>query len=186
MLVQDFDAQAVDEGVRLTWRLVSDGEEPRLRLYRREPRGPEVTLNLAEVSRRTMQYLDTEVQPGKVYEYALAVVQSDGSEVRSRSVAARVRDLALSLRQNEPNPFDPSTRIGFDLPAAADVRIRIHDVRGRLVRRLVLRRETPGRHAVLWDGTDDSGQRLASGLYFCRLEAGGDLRLRRMLLLRRE
>lgn len=71
-----------------------------------------------------------------------------------------------------PNPFNPATTIRFELPAAATVRLAIHDVNGRLVRVLVAGELSAGSHEARWNGTGEQGQRLPSGVYFCRLEAG--------------
>jgi DNA-binding beta-propeller fold protein YncE len=76
----------------------------------------------------------------------------------------------FALHQNTPNPFNPATRIRYDVPASGGrVLIAIYDVSGRLVRALVDRAVDPGERSVVWDGTDDQGARVASGVYFCRL-----------------
>jgi hypothetical protein len=90
----------------------------------------------------------------------------------------------VSLEQNYPNPFNPSTRIVFELPAPAAVRLSVFDASGRRV--AVLRDEsmTAGRHEVLWDGSDAAGRPAASGVYLYRLETGGMVETRRMLLVK--
>jgi hypothetical protein len=91
----------------------------------------------------------------------------------------------LELQPNHPNPFNPSTEIGYGVPAAGgDVRLGIYDVRGRLVRLLVAGFRGPGTHRAVWDGRDAGGRALPSGLYFYRLQLGGESRSRRMLLLK--
>jgi len=76
---------------------------------------------------------------------------------------------ALSLRQNYPNPFNPSTTIAFDLPAAGEVTLTVHDLRGRHVRALVGGALPAGRHEVRWDGRDAQGNPAASGIYMVNL-----------------
>ncbi len=89
------------------------------------------------------------------------------------------------LHQNVPNPFNPSTSISFDVPAAgAELRVAIYDVLGRVVRTLVNERVDAGTHAVRWDGTDDRGQRVSSGVYFCRLSSTHVHQSRKLLLLK--
>ena len=91
--------------------------------------------------------------------------------------------VAFALAQNSPNPFNTWTTIGFSLPAPAACRLAILDLQGRRVRDLLAREELPpGRHRVAWDGTDDSGGELASGVYLYRLRAGGETRTRRLVL----
>jgi spore coat protein A len=89
--------------------------------------------------------------------------------------------LALS---NAPNPFNPSTRIRFALPAAGRVELRIFDVAGRLVRDLASGTFAPGEHEVVWDGKNTAGRRSPSGVYFYRLTAGDAVLVKRMVMLK--
>jgi hypothetical protein len=92
---------------------------------------------------------------------------------------------AFALHPNVPNPFNPQTTISFDIPAAgADVNIAIYDVAGRLVRELVNERRNAGRWSVQWNGEDDRGQRVASGVYFYRMRAGAFVDTKKMVLLK--
>ncbi|MBU1073860.1 T9SS type A sorting domain-containing protein, partial [bacterium] len=89
------------------------------------------------------------------------------------------------LAQNYPNPFNPSTTILFDLPVAGPATLKVFDLRGRLVRSLVDSKWLDaGRHSAVWDGLEDRGQAMASGVYFYRLEAGDYVQTRRMTLIR--
>jgi hypothetical protein len=91
----------------------------------------------------------------------------------------------LALYQNTPNPFNPNTRIVFDVPhAGSAVDLSIYDVTGRLVRRLVNGPHDRGRFTVEWDGRDDGGARVASGVYFYRLAAGNTRLTRKMLMMK--
>lgn len=76
------------------------------------------------------------------------------------------------LRDAYPNPFNPSTTLSFELPAPAAVRLAIFDAQGRCVRRAQLARVEAGRHRWTWDGRDDAGQALASGVYALEFTAG--------------
>jgi hypothetical protein len=88
------------------------------------------------------------------------------------------------LEQNAPNPFNPTTRIGFTVPAGGPVTLTIYDVAGRLVTTLVDRDLPAGRHGVSWHGTDDQGRRVATGVYFYQLRSGGTSLTRSMVLLK--
>jgi len=90
----------------------------------------------------------------------------------------------FALRQNFPNPFNPHTTIRFNVPTAGPVTLSVYDVAGRLVSTVVSRPLAAGPHSVAWDGTDHRGARVASGVYFYRLEAGAHAATRKMVLLR--
>ncbi|HEX7078429.1 MAG TPA: cell surface protein SprA [Candidatus Eisenbacteria bacterium] len=88
------------------------------------------------------------------------------------------------LRQNHPNPFNPSTTISYSLPAEMRVRLVIFDVQGRFVRELVNRAQIAGTREAVWNGRDAGDRPVPSGIYFFRLEAGGASLTRRMVLVK--
>ncbi len=88
------------------------------------------------------------------------------------------------LSQNIPNPFNPSTRIPFEVTRAGRVSLSIYDVAGRRVRRVLDREFAAGAHAAEWDGHDDAGLSVASGVYFYRMQSGARTETRRMVLLK--
>jgi len=90
----------------------------------------------------------------------------------------------LSLGRARPNPFGPQTTLSYTTPAEGRARIRVIDVAGRVVATLVDRDIDAGEHSVSWDGTTDSGDRAASGVYFVRLEAAGGQRSQKLVLLK--
>ncbi len=90
----------------------------------------------------------------------------------------------IELHQNYPNPFNPATSIGYSVEHETHVRIAIHDARGALVRTIVDEVVRAGTHAASWNGLNSSGIAVASGMYLCRLEAGGVIKTRKMQLLR--
>ncbi len=92
--------------------------------------------------------------------------------------------LALCLEQNRPNPFNPTTAIRLSLPTAGPASLRIFDASGRRVATLLDGPQPAGEQLVAWDGRNDAGQPLASGLYFYRLQSGGGESTRKMLLLK--
>ena len=100
-------------------------------------------------------------------------------------VSLQTRPAVFSLADNYPNPFNPTTTLQYALPQAADVALTVYNVLGQPVRTLVAERQAAGRYAVEWDATNDQGHSLSSGLYFYRLQAGGDFReVKKMLLLK--
>ncbi|HKW15363.1 MAG TPA: FlgD immunoglobulin-like domain containing protein [Candidatus Krumholzibacteria bacterium] len=91
---------------------------------------------------------------------------------------------ASALGQNSPNPFNPTTQIPFTLASSLRVRVAIYDAQGRLVRSLVDEIRQPGNYSAMWNGRDDRGAAVASGVYFCVMRAGGVEATKKMVLLK--
>ncbi len=94
----------------------------------------------------------------------------------------------FSLSQNYPNPFNPSTTIAFEVPVMSGsnkrVSLTIYDVRGRRIETLLDDELEPGRYAIHWDGRNERGQSVASGIYLYRLRAGDETFTRKMTVLK--
>ncbi len=90
----------------------------------------------------------------------------------------------FALFQNAPNPFNPVTTIGYALPERTHVTISVYNVAGALVRTLVDGEQEPGSRSVVWDGRNESGGKVGSGVYFCRMSAGSFSDRRLMVLLK--
>lgn len=112
--------------------------------------------------------------------YRLVVTQGL-SPVPDDTPAAPLVSALVDIR---PNPFNPRTRITFDLAAPARARLSVYDLRGALVRRLVEAELPAGRHSAVWDGCDAGGQGAASGVYMAVFETEGARQTRRMVLVR--
>lgn len=91
---------------------------------------------------------------------------------------------AFQLYQNAPNPFNPSTRISYDLSESNAVTVEIFDALGRRIRTLVDAQQTAGRHSVVWNGRDDHNMQVPSGVYVFRIQAGPHAESRKMLLVK--
>ncbi len=90
----------------------------------------------------------------------------------------------LGLDQNVPNPFNPITTIRFTLPSAGSAALIVHDVTGREVINLMTGPAAAGENSVTWNGRDNRGLEVGSGVYFYTLQAGGTEETRRMVLVR--
>ena len=90
----------------------------------------------------------------------------------------------VSVEQNRPNPFTPPTWIQYTLRDPASIRVAIYDASGRVVREIHRRHDVAGTYQVQWDGRDDRGAELPSGVYFYDLRSGGTTAARKMLLLK--
>lgn len=134
-------------------------------------------------------WVDT-IENGDIYYYRISAVDDAGNE-SDKGAPDVISDgetgdtpRAVTLHQNVPNPFNPTTMIRFDLPAAARVRLAVFDVNGRLVRTLADEIMQAGAKEVTWNGLDDEGRIAASGVYFYRLSTPGKIASRKMVLLR--
>jgi hypothetical protein len=92
--------------------------------------------------------------------------------------------LRYSLFQNYPNPFNPETEIRYALPERAYVRLEVYNLLGQKVVTLADGSQDAGEFAVRWNGTDDRGVSLASGIYFYRLQAGEFSATKKMIFLK--
>ncbi len=107
---------------------------------------------------------------------------SSVSDVQDAKWSAVIR--TFTLLQNHPNPFNPATTITYELPKPGEVEVRVFNVTGRLVRTLSTGVMDGGRHEIGWDGRDDGGGVVASGLYFCQVVFEDAALTSKMLLLK--
>jgi hypothetical protein len=89
----------------------------------------------------------------------------------------------FSLDQNYPNPFNPSTTIHFMLAQGGETHLAIYDIMGRRVKTLIEGLTPPGAHEVRWDGTDQAGEVVPAGIYFYKLQAGGQTETRKLTFI---
>ena len=112
-------------------------------------------------------FADTLVQSGKIYAYRLADVSYSGSTTYHQTVLVEVKvPLIFGLSQNYPNPFNPSTTIQYSLPVAAEVKLKIFNILGQEVIELVDSQQKPGYYKIEWNGLNQNGVSVSSGLYF--------------------
>lgn len=175
-----FKAWPASGAVTLEWKVFSDEDIRRYELWRNEGDRP---AHLADVPSDVYAYTDRSVEPGREYVYTL-IVRTAKKEFSSFPVTVTAGSYVTALGQNQPNPFNPVTRIPYSLAQPGRVRVDIYDVAGRLVRTVVDRDEEAGRRVVNWDGLDGRGERAASGVYFCRLTTGSYTNTRKMILMR--
>jgi len=108
-------------------------------------------------------------------------------ELSQEALALKVQlPKAFALSQNFPNPFNPSTTIAFDIPEGkeANVRLNVYNMRGQLIRTLVDEVKSEGSYQIQWDGSDNYGRRVSSGVYFYRITTGEFSQTRKMVILK--
>ncbi|MFH1754568.1 MAG: M1 family aminopeptidase [Candidatus Latescibacterota bacterium] len=132
------------------------------------------------ISGRPYRYNHDQIRPN--VEYILGTCFNE-PYVASGTGTTQPR-LAFHLDQNYPNPFNPVTNIRFTIPGKSFVSLNIYDVAGRVVKRIISREMAADVYKVAWDGTNNTGQNVASGVYFYKLVAGPHIATKKMVLLR--
>jgi photosystem II stability/assembly factor-like uncharacterized protein len=89
-----------------------------------------------------------------------------------------------SMFTAQPNPFAGWTRISYETTQAGHVNLMVYDIQGRLVKQLICTSQAKGLHSAAWNGLDENGSRVASGVYFCRLDAGETQAIEKLILTR--
>ena len=95
-----------------------------------------------------------------------------------------IKPAEFTLRSNYPNPFNPSTLIEFDLRNTQDIELEIYNIAGKKVRSLISAELAGGKHSVIWDGTDQRGELLPSGIYYYSLSSNYGKDVKKMTLLK--
>ncbi len=186
-MLESWDVSLSGGGIELTWSILQAAGSPGFEVSR-SSEGADMWQNLdSELIRGdglNYSMLDIDVEFGLSYRYRVECVEDDGRKILFETGPVATPAMPLTLRQNNPNPFNPSTRIEFLLPRPGHVRIEVFDVNGRLIRVLADGHLASGGHSVDWDGRDRTGTMVSSGVYFYRLTAGKESLSRKMVLLR--
>jgi uncharacterized repeat protein (TIGR01451 family) len=192
-------ADSTGEGIRLHWRAGADESGAHWLIFRREAAGRDDPGDAAPEGYDPVggdhdfrgagphEYLDRDVEGGQWYVYLVARVAPSGAVDYSAPLLAHAPGgvVRLELLPVVPSPFSGRTDFAFLVPAPGGrVRLAVFDVAGRRVRVLYDGPAVAGRHALGWDGRDEAGRRLASGVYFARLSLGDEARNRRLVLMR--
>jgi hypothetical protein len=186
-LLQSFTGSWEGSWAEIAWTLSEADDGTVFHLLRAEgPARVFVEIEGARLERDGLSFVirDLTCVPGEKYIYRVELEENGTRRVLFETEEINVPALPLTLRQNVPNPFNPSTSIEFYLPGSSRVRLDVFDVTGRLVSTLLDENRPAGTHSVEWNGSDPAGRPAASGVYFYRLVAGKDALTRKMILLR--
>jgi hypothetical protein len=182
VLFANVTATLLPRGVRLEWSIETDDAVAEFSVARAV--GSSSSVVVAKLTPEARNFVDSNVQPNTTYRYLVVATNSTGDVFQSQTIDVRVPRTALELTQNQPNPFNPSTRITFALPEAGFADVSVFDVSGKRVATLLSGLRRAGRATVEWNGLDDRGNAVGSGIYFCRLTAGGQTRTIKMVLMK--
>ncbi|KAA3657409.1 MAG: T9SS C-terminal target domain-containing protein, partial [Calditrichaeota bacterium] len=199
-----FAASAGDGFIELAWSTASESENMGFNVYRSESENGQYLKINEEIiagqgnsaSGASYSFQDSDVLSGNTYFYKIADVSFNGEITFHGPVSVNYTTTSVSngaaelpsefkLMQNYPNPFNPATTIGFALPEAADVTLRIYNVLGVEVRTLAENKaHNAGEITYTWDARNNDGQLLNSGVYYVRIETGTFTATKKMVYLR--
>ena len=190
-----FAASTTAEGVRLSWSTATETENLGFHVYRSQAAEGDYAQISAQMipgqgnssEQNNYEFIDKGVEIGTTYFYKLADIDYNGELTMHGPVSVTVSPMPTEfvLEQNFPNPFNPATTINFALPEANEVTLAIYTTTGQLVRTLVRGQVSAGNHSVSWNALDDSGARVASGVYLYTLKtSSGVLQKKKLILMK--
>lgn len=186
-LLESFSLKVVGSRVELAWRLSTCDENMEFVVLRAGgPGGAFEELPAAGLIRDGLgfMYRDAGCRPGTAYRYRVECTNGAKTTELFETERIVMPAMPLALYQNQPNPFNPSTTIRYYLPERMRVVLDVYDVSGHLVARLANGEQERGDRSVQWDGRGMHGDRVSSGVYYYRLQAGKKVISRTMVLLR--
>jgi hypothetical protein len=184
--ISSFNAMPTNGGVKIQASFYSTLADAKfVNVYRANGRGDDfqtlTTVNAPENGK--FSFVDKSVVAGGAYRYKIGVIEGD-NEYLSPVADVRLPGAKITLDQNVPNPFNPETTIRFSLPSSERVTLNVYSASGALVRTLVDGVQPTGSHSFTWNGVDNRGNAVSSGVYFYRLTAGKFNDTRKMVLLK--
>jgi len=200
--LSSFNAVAENDKVVLTWTTQSEINNQGFEVYRSTQEGGTYALIASYENNEALQgagnsntersyrYEDRLIAAGQTYWYQIADVDYSGVRTFHGPVSAAAPEAVAEryvFHPNYPNPFNPETNIRFEIPANAmnsSVKLTVYNNLGMEIRTLINGSVEPGIHSLTWDGRNDYGEKMASGVYFLRLESGTFNQTRKMLLAR--
>lgn len=191
--LSSFTATGRKDAIEISWTSQTEVNALAYHLYR----GNGEHGQFAEIARldaagnsetpQSYHYVDTDVVSSRTYYYQLADEDYEGNLRYHGTVFASAGSSvpgAYALMPNYPNPFNPSTTIGYQTPRDGQVTLTVYNVLGQEIRTLVDAHQAAGSYTVMWDSKDAGGRDLTSGIYFYTLKAGDYTETRKMVLMR--
>jgi len=197
-----FSGKSVNTSVVLSWETASEIENLGFVIERRQHgkewaeiasyKTYESLRGQGSVTHNTSySFIDEVVIPGQTYHYRLGDVDYSGNlkyhhevSVTVKSIEAKEYPQAFILRPAYPNPFNPTTRIQYDLLEAANITVAIYDITGKLVITLINQQQKPGPKIVTWDVTDQTGNQIGAGIYLYRVNTDYYFQTGKLILIK--
>ncbi len=136
--------------------------------------------------RTDYSFTDKMVEPDKTYYYRLSDISTKGETSALSSVSVKTDKLpeTTEMKNAYPNPFNPQTKIAYNLAIDTNVNISVFDLLGRQVKSLFNGNQTAGSHHVYWNATNETGSNVPSGCYLIRMQAGNTTQMQKVILMK--
>jgi len=179
-------AERSGESIKLSWDIYRDCKDNLKGFDILRSSGQEEPVSILDnlLSPETRSYTDISADRGIRYRYLIEAISMDEEVISTEEVSAELPPFVLTLQPNYPNPFNPETTIPFTLPERGKLLIEVFDAGGGLVRTIFNGIAERGHGEVAWDGRNNRGRVMESGIYFYRLKYGGKVIGRKAVLLR--
>ncbi|KAA3604633.1 MAG: T9SS C-terminal target domain-containing protein [Calditrichaeota bacterium] len=201
--LDSFKARQIGRTIGLSWATASETENAGFNVYRKIGNNDFVQISSYENNSELIGTLNTstasfytfvdnsEFKNNELYTYYVSDVETNGTETKhtelAQSVVYEIKSQVVDrfqLKQNFPNPFNPSTTISYNLGDNVDVSLKIYNEKGEFVKELVNENQSKGSHSIDWNGTDSFGKEVSSGTYFYKIETESFTRSQKMILLK--
>lgn len=185
-LLRYYSAELEAGCITVNWNLLEAGKDMEFFILRDAGSETFKEISMPQISREglSFEFRDKECEPENTYSYRVDVSDENGRRVLFETRPIPIPALPLTLYQNHPNPFNPSTTIKYYLPGKCHVTLDIYDISGRKIARLIDRNQPKGHFDLKWNGRDNKGNPASSGIYFYSLKAGKETVSKKMILLR--
>ena len=131
--------------------------------------------------------LNVDLRDGTKVQYAIGDIQKiDFSGITNIEDAKKIEHIITSFKllQNYPNPFNPSTTIEYEIPKSGNVEISVYDLSGRVIKTLLNENQQKGNFKIVWDGTNQSDQKVSSGFYVYSIKFDNAVFSKKMILIK--
>jgi len=123
---------------------------------------------------------------GETVEFDTSEIQeiTFGPDVSVEEMVEFISQIPIKFLKNYPNPFNPTTTISFEIGESGKTQVEIYNAKGQKIKTLLNEKMEIGQHSVIWNGKDDRGKHVSSGIYFYKVSVSGEQKVNKMIMLK--